>query len=103
MPGTKVQEIIQDLNTRVRSMANDHIYLRARGATPERDEVASDIYRASWPGLSAELSAFQSLWNWPIGSKVNLMPCSYPTLFEPTVRSQLTALLARYVVTSEMP
>ena len=54
MPGTKVQEIIQDLNTRVRSMANDHIYLRARGAKPEPDEVASDRYRASWPGLSAE-------------------------------------------------
>ena len=28
---------------------------RAREATPERDEVALDINRAYWPGLSAEL------------------------------------------------
>ena len=58
MPGTKVQEIIQDSNTRVRCMANDHIYMRARGATPDRDEVAADISRASWPGLSAERIRF---------------------------------------------
>ena len=30
--------------------ANDHIYWRARGATPEQDEIALD--RACWPGLS---------------------------------------------------
>ena len=35
-------------------MANDQIYWRAREATPERDEVALDINRAYWPGLSAE-------------------------------------------------
>jgi AraC family transcriptional regulator len=35
-------------------MANDQIYWRARGTTPERDEDALDINRAYWPGLSAE-------------------------------------------------
>ena len=37
-------------------MAQDHIYLRPRGAT--QGEVASDIYRASWQGLSAERVLF---------------------------------------------
>jgi len=36
--------------------ANDHIYWRARGATPEQDQTASD--RACWPGLSAERMHF---------------------------------------------
>jgi AraC family transcriptional regulator len=40
-------------------MANDQIiYGRARGVTPDRDEVALDINRASWPGLSAERIRF---------------------------------------------
>jgi AraC family transcriptional regulator len=39
---------------RAMKMTNNQIYLRARGATPERDEDAFDINRNHWPGLSAE-------------------------------------------------
>ncbi len=40
-------------------MANDQIiYGRARGATPERDEVALDIKCGYWPHLSAERARF---------------------------------------------
>ena len=85
-------------------MANDQICWRARGATPERDEDAPR-YRTALVGRAFRQNkcAFQSLRNWPIGSKVTLITWPYTILFERTVRPQLTALLARYVVTSEIP